>query len=196
MDIDLTRRIFLTQAGATLGALYLGALTPELLAQAHAHAKATSPAADGPLRFLTKQEAADFDAFSAQIIPTDDTPGAREANVVHCVDYLLSEFEPQQQAQFRGALAGLNEQAAKAVAGAKSFAGLTSPQQIELMKAMERTLAFGMMRGYTLIAFFGDPELGGNQDEAGWKLLDFDSTFLWRPPFGYYDAHADQEEKA
>jgi len=196
VEINLTRRLFLTQAGATLGALYLGALTPELLAQAHAHAKSMPPAATGAMRFFTPEQAAEFDAFSAQIIPTDETPGAREANLVHCVDYLLSNFDTDRQADMKKALSALNEQAAKTVPGAKSFATLNSAQQIEAMKAMEHTPAFGIMRQYTVVAFFGDPELGGNSDEVGWKLLGFDSRFLWQPPFGYYDAHAGQEEKA
>lgn len=37
--MDNTRRIFLTQAAASLGLFYLSGLTPEILAQAHEHAK-------------------------------------------------------------------------------------------------------------------------------------------------------------
>ena len=195
MDSNLTRRLFLTQAGASLGLLYIGSLTPELLAQAHAHAKAAASAApNSGLRFFTPDEAAEFDGFSAQIIPTDDTPGAREANVVHCVDYLLAALDTDHQAEMRKALQGLNEAASKAVPGATSFANLTSEQQIEVMKAMEKTPAFGIMRMCTLTAFFGDPALGGNKDEVGWKLLEFDSAFLFRPPFGYYDAQAEEKK--
>jgi gluconate 2-dehydrogenase gamma chain len=195
LDINLTRRLFLTQAGASLGLLYIGSLTPELLAQAHDHAKAV--AAAGPnsaLRFFTSEEAADFDAFSAQIIPTDDTPGAREANVVHCVDYLLTAFDADRQTDMKKALKALNEQAAKTVPGATSFAKLSSAQQIEVMKAMEKTHEFGILREYTLVAFFGDPALGGNTNEVGWKLLEFDSAFFFRPPFGYYDAQPNEEK--
>jgi gluconate 2-dehydrogenase gamma chain len=198
LDTELTRRAFLWRTGASLGMLYVGALTPELLAQAHAHAKSMLPAtaATGPLRFFTAEQAADFDAFSAQIIPTDDTPGAREANVVHCVDFLLSAFDTDQQSDMSQALLALNEQAAKTVAGTTSFARLSSAQQLDTMRAMEKTRSFGILRNYTLIAFFGDPELGGNKNEVGWKLIDFDSRFFWQPPFGYYDGHAGQEKKA
>jgi gluconate 2-dehydrogenase gamma chain len=194
LEIDLTRRVFLTQAGTTLGILYVGALTPELLAQAHAHAKSMPPSTGGAMRFFTPEQGAEFDAFSAQIIPTDDTPGAREANVTHCVDYLLSAFDADRQADVKKALAALNEQAAKTVQGAKSFAALSSAQQIATMKAMEKTPGFGVLREYTIVAFFGDPELGGNKNEIGWKLLDFDSTFIWQPPFGYYDAHPEEDK--
>ena len=194
MDNEISRRVFLTKTSTSLGLLYLGALTPELLAQAHAHAKSMAPAATGAMRFFTAEQAEEFDAFSAQIIPTDDTPGAREANVVHCVDYLLSAFDTNRQADMKKALAALNQHAAKTVTGAKSFVALNSAQQIETMKAMEKTPDFWVMREYTIVAFFGDPELGGNEDEVGWKLLGFDSTFLWQPPFGYYDAHAEEDK--
>lgn len=40
------------------------------------------------LPFFTPQQAADCAAFAEQIIPTDDTPGAKEANVVCFVDFV------------------------------------------------------------------------------------------------------------
>jgi gluconate 2-dehydrogenase gamma chain len=194
LDLDLTRRSFLAQAGASLGVLYLGSLTPELLAQAHAHAQSAAAGGSKSFRFFSAHQAADFDAFSAQIIPTDDTPGAREANVVHFTDYVLSVFDRDQQTPMKDAFKALHEQAAKTLPGATSFAALTSAQQIEVMKAMETTPAFGLLRAYTLAGVFCDPALGGNKDKVGWKLIGFDDTFLYKPPFGYYDAHADEEK--
>ncbi|MGO9519269.1 MAG: gluconate 2-dehydrogenase subunit 3 family protein [Candidatus Korobacteraceae bacterium] len=192
MDTDQTRRVFLGQAGASLGLLWLSALTPDLLAQAHAHAQEAGKSGTKAYRFFTPQQAAEFDAFSTQIIPTDDTPGAREANVVHFTDYVLSSIDTDQQAQVKDALKALNDQVAKAVPGAISFAALSSPQQIEVMKAMEKTEAFGVLRGFTLTGFFSDPSMGGNKDNAGWKLIGFEDQFLYKPPFGYYDAHYDE----
>ena len=29
---------------------------------------------------------------------------------------------------------------------------------------------------------------GGNQDKIGWKLIGYDDSLNFRPPFGYYDA--------
>ena len=194
LDIDSTRRAFLLQASASLGMFYLGSLTPDLLAQAHAHAQSAAAGGTKAYRFLTPQEAAAFDAFSAQIIPTDETPGAREANVVHFADYLLSVFEPEQQGAVRDAFKSLQEQTAKTVPGATSFAALNSAQQIEVMKTMEKTPAFGLLRGYTITGVFCDPALGGNKDKVGWKLIGFDDSFYYKPPFGYYDAHAEEEK--
>ena len=192
MDTNQTRRLFLGQAGASLGLLWLGSLTPDLLAQAHAHAQEAGKTGAKTYRFFTPQQAAEFDAFSAQIIPTDDTPGAREANVVHFTDYVLATIDNDQQAQVTDALKALRDQVAKTVPGATSFAVLNSAQQIEVMKAMEKTDDFGVLRGFVLTGFFCDPSMGGNKDKVGWKLIGFQDDFLYKPPFGYYDAHYDE----
>jgi len=182
--------MFLGQAGASLGLLWLGSMTPELLAQARAHAQSAQATGAKLYRFFTAHQAADFDALAAQIIPTDDTPGAREANVVHFTDFLLSGIDSDQQAQFTDALKALHDQAVKTVPGAKSFAALTSEQQIAAMKAMENTSAFGTLRGFVVTGCFCDPSLGGgNKDQVGWKLIGFKDDFYYAPPFGYYDAH-------
>jgi len=187
--------MFLGQAGASLGLLWLGSLTPDLLAQAHAYAQAAGQSATKTYRFFTPQQAADFDAFSAQILPTDETPGAREANVVHFTDYVLSTIDRDQQADMRDAFKSLQEQVAKTVPGATSFAAITPAQQIEVMKAIEAMQdagAFGLLRGFTLTGFLCDPALGGNKDKVGWKLIGFQDDFYYKPPFGYYDAHYDE----
>ena len=40
----------------------------------------------------SQRDAADIDAACAQIIPTDATPGAREAKVVYFIDTALNTF--------------------------------------------------------------------------------------------------------
>lgn len=195
MDTDQTRRMFLGKAGASLGLLCLSSLTPDLLAKAHAYAQSAVAGGAKSYRFLTAQEAADFDAFSAQILPTDETPGARAANVIHFTDFVLSTIDSDQQAAMKDTFKDLQDQVAKTVPGAKSFAAITSEQQIEVMKAMEAVQdaeAFGILRGYTLTGFFCDPALGGNKNQVGWKLIGFQDDFLYKPPFGYYDAHYDE----
>jgi gluconate 2-dehydrogenase gamma chain len=215
--VENTRRKFLAQGAGALGLLFLDSLTPQLIAQASQHARAATAAANAnTFRFLTAQEAADFDAFAAQVIPsTDGTPGAREAGVVYFADYVLTTINPEQQKDFRGALAALHAATLKAQPGATSFASLSSEQQIAIMKAMEKpptgaaasngiaaesgvggkdVEAFGGLRGMVLVGTFCDPSLHGNRFKIGWNLIDFDDQAYWAPPFGYYDAH--QEEKA
>ena len=193
--MESSRRTFLAQAAASLGAFYLVGLTPEVLAQSHEHAKVAPRNLDGqPFRFFTPQQAADYAAFSEQIIPTDDTPGAKEANVVRFVDFALSEIEPQNKQDFAKALVALNAQAKKTAPQAASFSGLSSAQQIEAMKAIEQSDDFGMLKNYTLVGFFGDPSDGANKDEVGWKLIGFEDKFYYAPPFGYYDEQLMKEK--
>jgi len=193
--LDNTRRTFLAQAAASLGLMYLSGLTPELIAQAHEHAKAAPRNLGGqPFRFFTPQQAADYEAFASQIIPTDETPGAKDANAVRFVDFALSEIEPQNKQDFANALKALNEQAKKTAPQAAAFAVLTSAQQVEAIKAMEKTGDFGLLKYYVLAGFFGDPADGGNKDEVGWKLIGFENQFYYAPPFGYYDAQLMKEK--
>lgn len=211
--MDSTRRAFLAQSAGALGILFLDSLTPQLLAQAHEHARAaTSTNGAQGFRFLTKQEASDFEAFSAQIIPADETPGAREAGAVYFADYVLSTINQEQQQDFRSALALLRVASAEAQPGASSFAALPVDKQIAVMKAMEkptegnapaakaaqaeaakRAEAFGLLRATVLVGTFSDPSLHGNRDQIGWKLIGFDDQAYWAPPFGYYDAHAEDQ---
>ena len=62
-------------------------------------------AGEATLSFLTAAEAADVEAVAAQIIPTDDTPGAREAGVVHFIDRALATFFSQLAGDYRAQLA-------------------------------------------------------------------------------------------
>lgn len=218
--MESTRRSFLARSAGALGLLFLESLTPELIAQAQKHA-ASSAAADGAsFRFLTKQEAADFDAFAAQIVPSDETPGAREAGAVYFADYILSTINQEQQQDFRQSLALLRVATSEAQPGPSSFAALPSEKQIAVMKQMEkaaegsawspapspassdqnkteavkRAEAFGNLRTMVVLGTFSDPSLHGNRFKIGWKLLGFDDQAYWAPPFGYYDAKA--EDKA
>lgn len=50
-------------------------------------------------------------AFTEILIPTDDTPGAREAHCAHYIDFVLqaSDSVPNLQKQWRGAMAALKD---------------------------------------------------------------------------------------
>jgi len=60
-------------------------------------------------------DAVDFEAlqaFTEILIPTDDTPGAREARCAHFIDFVLqasTEAAPQTQQQWRRAMAALRD---------------------------------------------------------------------------------------
>ena len=55
---------------------------------------------DWRLRGVSRAQAADVDAMAAQIIPTDSTPGAREARVVQFIDRALVTFEDKRKPDY------------------------------------------------------------------------------------------------
>ena len=67
------------------------------------------------------------------------------------------------------------------------FSDLSSEQQIALLKKIEKTPFFNLVRTHTVMGCFCDPEYGGNFNGVGWKLIGFEDRFNFKPPFGYYD---------
>ena len=43
------------------------------------------------------------------------------------------------------------------------------------------------MRTHTIVAFFLDPDSGGDPNAIGWKLIGRERQHMFQPPFGYYD---------
>lgn len=157
----------------------------EAASQAHAHA-AAHPAGRARVTFLTAAEAADVEAVAAQIVPTDDTPGAREAGAIHFIDRALATFFSQLAADYRAHLAVFQANCRAQHPGA-TFASLSSEQQIAFLKTVDRTPFFETTRLLTLFGMFTAPSYGGNRDGIGWKLLGFEAQHMFQPPFGYYD---------
>lgn len=136
---------------------------------------------------LTDPEAADIEAIAARIIPSDDSPGAREAGVIRFIDAALSQLEAGALAGVRSGLAELRADLER-TEGRPSFAALEVPRQIEVLRGIEETDFFGTLRYLTLAGMFSHPSYGGNLDGIGWRLIGFDSQGPTRPPFGHYDA--------
>lgn len=178
---DYSRRALLQGIAATLGAAALSGRWVEA-AQHAGHAVA---AGEHKITFLTAAEAADVEAVAAQIIPTDDTPGAREAGVIYFIDRALASFMSQLAPDYRAQLAEF--QAACQTARGAAFATLGSDRQIEHLKTVDRTPFFETTRLLTLFGMFSAPAYGGNRDGIGWRLLGFEDQHSFYPPFGYYD---------
>jgi gluconate 2-dehydrogenase gamma chain len=188
---DRSRRDFLTAMAGGFGGAMLVAAWPQVVEAAeHAERAARSP---GRQQFvnLTAAEAADIEAFASQIIPSDGTPGAKEAGVVYFVEHALGTFAKDQKESTKKAIAAVNAAAAKKWPGVTQFSKLTDAQQKELMTAMEKDKAlrgpFNDLRGPTIVGTFCVPERGGNRDKVGFKILNFDDSHSFVPPFGYYD---------
>jgi Gluconate 2-dehydrogenase subunit 3 len=178
-----TRRAVLQLAG------FLGASLAlpdwELLAAALHHAPPAAPAV-GP-SVLDAAELADLEAITAQIIPTDSTPGAREAGVAQFIDRALSSFCAPLAAEIRAGLAELRQGVRTRFPGSASFAALSPAQQIESLTAIEHSTFFTAVRELTVLGMFSSPAYGGNRDGIGWRLLGFQDEHVFMPPFGYYD---------
>ena len=142
----------------------------------------------GKLAFFTADQAAEVEAMAAQIIPTDATPGAREARVINFIDRALVTFEKDEQANYTQGLKDLDAQTKQLVPGGARFSALTPAQQIQVLTAMEKTPFFNLVRTHTITGFFASPVHGGNQNKVGWKLVNYDDSLNFKPPFGYYDA--------
>jgi len=184
-------------AGA--GAAWLAAAWPDVLAaRQHAQHTMRAAAAGAPakLEYFTAQQAGDVEAISSLIIPTTDTPGAREAGVVYFIDHSLHTYAADQQKQFTDALAALDAKRKELFPASADFASLTSAQQTEILRAIEKTPAFGAFQFATAAGFFCNPEDGGNRGMVGWKLIGFDHAATHTPPFGYYDAEYLKEKAA
>ena len=174
-------------SGAT-GAMLL-ASWPEL-AQAAAYAERTAQSGRGSaLKNFDAASTKDIEAATAQIFPSDGTPGAREAGVVFFLDKAVGGMAPELKAPLTGLVATLNGEAGKRFPGKGRYAALSEPQQHELMVWLEKENGqlFGMLRSVTITAMFANPSYGGNKNKVGWKLLGFRDQFSWSAPFGYYD---------
>ncbi len=187
---DPTRRQFLKNTGF-FGATWLASRWPVMLAAGQT--AATAHAALASFKNLNASDAEDLQAIAAQIIPSDDTPGATEAGVIYFIDEAIGSFMSGQAEIVLEGLADLNEMI-REQHGVNQFAALDDGLQIEVLTAIEDTPFFGTVRFMTLVGMFAMPSYGGNRDHIGWDLLGFDPKHGWQPPFGYYDAEAAKKE--
>jgi gluconate 2-dehydrogenase gamma chain len=189
---DISRRGFLATAGGAVAAVWLTADAEKLLAAGKHAARAATEDPPPPFEFLTSDQAADLDAATSQLMPSDGTPGAHEARVVYFIDKSLATWAKDQRPVFAGGLDELRRRAAATAPSAKSFAALTPQQQHAVIESLEKdkNQFFFALRGATITGMFANPEYGGNFQKSGWKLIGFDDRFSWAPPFGWYDAHA------
>jgi gluconate 2-dehydrogenase gamma chain len=156
------------------------------------HALAQTRSQQPSLVWFNREQAAEVEAFADRIIPTDDTPGAREAGVVYFIDRALTTWAREQQPVFTSGLAKLATDVEAVVRGQSRLARLSPAQQDAVLRSIEQTEFFGLMRFATLCGMFSLPGLGGNRDWSGWKLIGQEPAMEYRPPFGWYDSPANR----
>src|ERR1051326_9595454 len=136
--VQLASRAAALPAGADFVAQWLRA------ADEHKHSANSSARPEPPLlrdykpQFFSPEDFGTLQAFTEILIPTDDTPGAREAHCAHFIDFLVhsaAEAAPDMQTQWRNAMAALRAAGFHA-ADAKGRAAL-----VEAMSLPERDRA-------------------------------------------------------
>lgn len=186
-----TRRDFVASGARLLGGGWAASSLP-LLAALSACARDAAQRGE-PLAFLSADEGRAMGAFAAQVLPSDDTPGAEEAGVLHFVDLALDRYFTVIREPVRQGLADLDGRARAMDPAAAGFADLAPERQAALMREVEETPFFGLARMLTVMGMFSDPSHGGNRDGAGWQVLGVEHRASYQPPFGHYDAeHARQ----
>jgi gluconate 2-dehydrogenase gamma chain len=189
---DSSRRRFLLSSVSGLSSAWLALRWPAILAaQEHAQ-RAAESGQPAQFEFFSAEQAVEIEAVAAQIIPSDDAPGAREANVVYFIDRALATFDRDKQPAYIQGLKDLQHRTQELLSSANRFSSLTPAQQIQLLTAIEKTEFFELVRLHTIMGFLAKPEYGGNYNQSGWKLIGFEDQMTYKPPFGYYDAKENQ----
>ena len=80
-----SRRAFLAESSAGFGAAWIATNYPAIL-------EAQKSAQAGGLTFFNAEQMREVEAIVAQIIPADETPGAKEAHCQYFIDRALSGF--------------------------------------------------------------------------------------------------------
>ena len=139
------------------------------------------------LEVLTDEQAAEIEAVACRIIPSDDSPGAREAGAIYFIDRALGTFAADSRPDYEKGLPVLLAKTRELFPGISKFSQATPEQQDTVLKALEGQPIFELILQHTVMGFLCDPMREGNRDDVGWKLIGFDSSPAFAPPFGYYD---------
>lgn len=202
MNDSLSRRRFLSHGISGLSSAWLTAHWPAVLSAAdHAH-RAAQSATPPKFEFFSPDQAAEIDAIAARIIPTDGTPGAREAGVVYFIDRALITFASDDQKTYKEGLPELQARVRELFPAVERFSAATPEQQDEVLHSLDdhapvparpfrpRPAAQSFvetLRQHTIAGFLIDPDAGGNRDGVGWKVIGREREHVFQPPFGYYD---------
>src|SRR5438552_8492616 len=123
-----SRRQFLFRSATGLGGAWLNMQWPAILAaQNHAREAANSHTVL-VFQFFSPEQAAEVEAAAAQIIPADDTPGAREARVIYFIDRALVTFDKEKQPLYVKGLKELQSRQNKMFKNSPKFSDLNSEQ--------------------------------------------------------------------
>jgi gluconate 2-dehydrogenase gamma chain len=136
-------------------------------------------------RYLDEGEITLLDSIVEQIIPTDDFPGGKWANVSNFIDKQLVTYYKVHKLEYRDGLSAF-EKTVIQLKG-KKFQELSFPEQTAILEKMETgefpgdywkdhspSGFFDMVRQHSLQGFYGSPGHGGNRDYISYRMLGLD----------------------
>ena len=101
--------------------------------------------------------------MAARLIPADEHgPSATQAGAVVYIERALDGPYAEHAAAYAAGLAALGD-----------FAALGADAQDDVLRELEGSAFFELVRAHVLEGMFGDPRWGGNADHAGWRLLGY-----------------------
>lgn len=177
----------MTRRSLLLSTISAATLADVVSAQQHAE---NAKAAKTSFRYLSAADAREIEAMVAQIIPSEGSPGAREAGCIHFIDRALETFDRDQRELYRSGLATAQKKRTELFPKSRTMAGLASAEAIALLKSIEDTPFFKLLRTHTVMGFLATPEWGGNQSLVGWAHIGLEHRMAFQPPFGFYDGEA------
>lgn len=167
---DIDRRAFVKVAGTAVGGMML------------------APAcASGPehWRFFTEAEAVVVEAIAEEIIPADQDPGAREAEVVTYIDRQLAGVFRRHQEAYRQGIAGIQQ--TSTILFGRTFEALDGPRRTDVLRSLEQGAPpgavwksaspqafFELVRDHAMQGFYGSPRHGGNRGFASFRMIGLD----------------------
>ena len=139
-----------------------------------------------------------------RIIPTNETPGAREAGVVYFIDRALATFASKDRGLYSEGVAERQARSRELFPSVDKFSAATTDQQDEILRSLDTNAApsdrpfrprplaqnfFETLRQHTILGFLIDPDADrrGNRDGVGWQVIGREREHMFRPPFGFYD---------
>lgn len=128
---------------------------------------------------MTPAQRRTLESAMERILPSGDGPGAREANAIGCMDWLVRQpvYARVEQRLLFGL--GLLDSLATSLHG-RPFADCAPEQQDAVLRRVQqiphRTAQrfFSQLVWLTLAGFLCPPEYGGNRGRAGWSFIGFE----------------------
>ena len=177
MSTDISRRGFLSRTSLYSGATLLTLNCRFPLAAAAAR-NSDSPAV------LDRVEWKTVEAITGRVIPSEDGPGAIEANCVNFIDKALANEESESVDFLRDGISILN--GAVSTMHQATFAEIPHEKQDALLEGMSTDSVenwpsngtppselFEYLRFLTIAGFLAEPMYGGNAGHIGWQLAGY-----------------------